>query len=126
MLAVRELEAVGSLAETDRADIAKSFEEAVVETLVVKSARAVTKTGYSTLVVAGGVGANKSLRRALDTSLAKLDAKVYYPRPELCTDNGAMVAHAGLKRLQAGHISSGEVMARPRWELADLQAMSAG
>jgi len=126
MLAVRELEAVGTLGETDRADIAKSFEEAVVETLVVKSARAVKQTGYSALVVAGGVGANKSLRGALDASLATLDTKVYYPRPELCTDNGAMVAHAGLKRLQAGHISSGEVMARPRWELADLQAMPAG
>ncbi len=124
MLAVRELEAAGELNESDRADIAKSFEEAVVDTLVLKSARAIKQTRYKSLVVAGGVGANKSLRLALRESLGKLGARVFYPRPELCTDNGAMVAHAGLKRLQAGHVSTGEVQARPRWELSELPAMS--
>jgi N6-L-threonylcarbamoyladenine synthase len=124
MLAVRELEENGPLTESDRADIAKSFEEAVVETLVVKSARAITATGYKSLVVAGGVGANRSLRTELESALREQGAEVYYPRPELCTDNGAMIAHLGLLRLQAGHTSSGEVMARPRWELEELQTMS--
>jgi N6-L-threonylcarbamoyladenine synthase len=126
MLKVRELEAAGPLSESDRADIAKSFEEAVVDTLVAKSARAIKQTGYGTLVVAGGVGANQSLRSQLRAELGKLDALVYYPRPELCTDNGAMVAHAGLLRLQAGNISSGEVVAKPRWELSELEAMTPG
>jgi N6-L-threonylcarbamoyladenine synthase len=124
MLAVRQLEENGPLTESDRADIAKSFEEAVVETLVVKSARAITATGYKSLVVAGGVGANRSLRAELGRALQEQGAEVYYPRPELCTDNGAMIAHLGLLRLQAGHISSGEVMARPRWELEELQMMT--
>jgi N6-L-threonylcarbamoyladenine synthase len=121
MLKVREIEAAGSLSESDRADIAKSFEEAVVDTLVTKSARAIKQTGYGALVVAGGVGANQSLRSELQ---AKLDAQVFYPRPELCTDNGAMVAHVGLLRLQAGNISSGEVVAKPRWDLSELKAMT--
>jgi len=56
--------------------------------------------------------------------LQKLGAAVYYPRPEFCTDNGAMIAHLGLLRLQAGHTSTGEVMALPRWDLDDLQAMT--
>jgi N6-L-threonylcarbamoyladenine synthase len=124
MLAVRELEEKGPLTASDRADIAKSFEEAVVETLVVKSARAIRQTGYRSLVVAGGVGANRSLRADLERGLQKLGAAVYYPRPEFCTDNGAMIAHLGLLRLQAGHTSTGEVMALPRWDLDDLQAMT--
>jgi len=125
MLSVRDLEASGELSESDKADIAKSFEEAVVDTLVLKSARAIKETGYNSLVVAGGVGANKSLRSALREVLGKQHAGVFYPRPELCTDNGAMVAHAGLKRLQAGHVSTGAVQARPRWELSELPSMSA-
>jgi N6-L-threonylcarbamoyladenine synthase len=125
MLTVRELETDGALRESDRADIAKSFEEAVVETLVIKAVRAIRQTGYESLIVAGGVGANRSLRAALTEELARNGAKAFYPRPELCTDNGAMVAHAGLQRLRAGHVSSGEVVARPRWELSELQPMPA-
>ena len=125
MLAVRELEENGPLTESDRADIAKSFEEAVVETLVVKSARAISSTGYKSLVVAGGVGANSSLRYELGRSLADLGAEVFYPRPEFCTDNGAMIAYLRLLRLEAGDTSSGEVVARPRWNLDELQAMVA-
>ena len=97
----------------------------MVDTLVIKSARAIRETGYSALVVAGGVGANKSLRSALSDALQRQGATAFYPRPELCTDNGAMVAHAGLKRLQAGHVSSGEVVASPRWELSELESMPA-
>jgi N6-L-threonylcarbamoyladenine synthase len=125
MLTVRQLEAAGEMHASDRADIAKSFEEAVVDTLVLKSLRAIRQTGYKSLVVAGGVGANKSLRSALSSELEKHGAAVFYPRPEFCTDNGAMIAHAGLHRLKAGHVSSGEVMARPRWELSELEPMSA-
>jgi len=124
MLAVRELEAAGPLIESDRAAIAKSFEEAVVETLVTKAVRAIKQSGYKSLVVAGGVGANKSLRAVLQLELAGIGAEVYFPRPELCTDNGAMVAHAGMLRLQAGHISAGEVISRPRWELGELRSMA--
>jgi N6-L-threonylcarbamoyladenine synthase len=124
MLTVRELQQSGALSESDKADIAKSFEQAVVETLVGKSVRAIEQTGYKGLVVAGGVGANRSLRADLRTRLDGIGARVYYPRPELCTDNGAMIANAGLLRLQAGHISSGEVVARPRWELEELPAMA--
>ncbi len=123
MLAVRELERNGPLDESDRADIAKCFEDAVVATLVGKSARAIDATGYRSIVVAGGVGANQSLRAELKSKLETLGARVFYPRPELCTDNGAMIANAGLLRLRSGHVSSGEVIARPRWELEELAAM---
>jgi N6-L-threonylcarbamoyladenine synthase len=123
MLTVREFEANGPLGESDKADIAKSFEEAIVDTLVAKSVRAIEATGYSSLVIAGGVGANRSLRTELRAALKKTGGEVYYPSPELCTDNGAMVAHAGLLRLAAGHRSTGEVLARPRWELDELQPM---
>ena len=125
MLVVRETTARGPLSESMRADIAKSFEQAVVDTLVAKSMRSLATTGYTRLVVAGGVGANRSLRAALQTKAATHGSQVFYPRPEFCTDNGAMVAHAGLLRLQAGHISTGAVIARPRWELDELPAMLA-
>jgi N6-L-threonylcarbamoyladenine synthase len=121
LLAVRELEQQqGELGESDRADIAKSFEEAAVETLVAKSLRALEATGYSALVVAGGVGANLQLRAELEDKLGAKGVQVYYPRPELCTDNGAMVAFAGLQRFAAGQTSGREVVARPRWALDQL------
>ena len=120
LLAVRELEQQGELGESDRADIAKSFEEAAVETLVAKSLRALDATGYSALVVAGGVGANLQLRAELEDKLGAKGAQVYYPRPELCTDNGAMVAFAGLQRFAAGQTNGHEVVARPRWALDQL------
>ncbi|HJP05378.1 MAG: tRNA (adenosine(37)-N6)-threonylcarbamoyltransferase complex transferase subunit TsaD [Chromatiales bacterium] len=125
MLTVKEIEAAGPLDESDKADLAKSFEEAIVDTLVAKSVRAIEATGYSGLVIAGGVGANRSLRTELREALRKTGGEVYYPSPELCTDNGAMVAHAGLLRLAAGHQSTGEVLARPRWELDELKPMPA-
>jgi N6-L-threonylcarbamoyladenine synthase len=124
MMAVRELEQrPDGISESDRADIAKSFEEAVVETLTAKSLRALRETGRKVLVVAGGVGANRSLREVLRSEAEAGGGQVFYPRPALCTDNGAMVAHAGLLRLQAGQVSDGAVMARPRWELEQLTAL---
>lgn len=74
-------------------------------------------------MVAGGVGANRNLRSELATAAAAEGASVYYPRPEFCTDNGAMVAHAGWWRLRAGCVSDGRVVARSRWELAELTAL---
>jgi len=121
MLKVREAEASGELSESDRADLAKSFQDAVVETLVAKSLRALDATGHERLVVAGGVGANKVLRSTLRSALDSRGGRVYYPEMEFCTDNGAMVAYAGLLRLKSGHVAAGAVEARARWELDTLE-----
>ena len=82
-----------------KADIAKAFEVAATQTLMIKCRRALEQTHYSTLVVAGGVSANQSLRQVLDAMGKKLDVEVFYPRQEFCTDNGAMIALAGHLRL---------------------------
>lgn len=102
-----------------RADIARAFQDAVVEVLVAKCARAIESTGLSRLVVAGGVGANRSLRSALDAEGARRGFDVFYPAPELCTDNGAMIAFAGaLHLLRAGAAPATHAFSvRPRWTL---------
>jgi len=105
--------------DQDKADIARAFEDAVVDTLFIKCRRAIEKTRLSTLIVSGGVGANQRLRQKLGT----LDANVFYPRPEYCTDNGAMIAYAGMLRLQAGEFEPKEIQVRPRWSLEDLTAV---
>lgn len=102
--------------EQDKADIARAFEEAVVDTLFIKSRRALRETGLGSLVVAGGVGANQRLR----DKLATLEQPVFYPRPQFCTDNGAMIAYAGMQRFLAGETSGLGVIVRPRWSLEDL------
>ncbi len=102
--------------DQDKADIARAFEDAVVDTLFIKARRALRETGLGSLVVAGGVGANQRLRERLDT----LDAPVFYPRPEFCTDNGAMIAYAGMQRLLAGKTAGLGVEVKPRWSLEDL------
>ncbi len=99
-----------------KADIARAFQDAVVDTLTIKCKRALIATGYHTLVVAGGVGANLALRKKLQT----LDAKVYFPRQAFCTDNGAMIAYVGCQRLLAGERSDLAIKVYPRWSLADL------
>ncbi|MDE2090051.1 MAG: tRNA (adenosine(37)-N6)-threonylcarbamoyltransferase complex transferase subunit TsaD, partial [Gammaproteobacteria bacterium] len=103
-----------------RADIARAFEEAVVDVLGVKCQRALAQTGIERLVVAGGVGANQRLRARLEQVAAQAGGRVYYPRPEFCTDNGAMIAYAGLLRLKAGQRDPLEIRAAPRWSLAEL------
>ena len=103
--------------DQDRADIACAFEIAVVETLLAKAQRALETTGYDTLVIAGGVGANRRLREALT---ARLNARVLYPRVEFCTDNGAMIAFAGCLRLEAGQRDDLTIAARPRWPISAL------
>jgi N6-L-threonylcarbamoyladenine synthase len=100
-----------------RADVARGFEEAVVETLVEKCRRALKQTGHQRLVVAGGVGANRRLRERLATVLQGLNAELYFPRIEFCTDNGAMIALAGCLRLAAGMHASIGMSARANWEL---------
>ena len=106
-----------------RADIAASFQHAVVDTLVKKCVKALKQTGMSRLVIAGGVSANTHLRQLLEAELAKIDAQVFYAPLELCTDNGAMIAYAGWQRLQAGQSDDLQVACVPRLSLTDLPAL---
>ncbi|MBE5315609.1 MAG: tRNA (adenosine(37)-N6)-threonylcarbamoyltransferase complex transferase subunit TsaD [Xanthomonadales bacterium] len=105
-----------------RADIARGFEEAVVETLAIKCERALKATGAKTLVVAGGVGANRRLRARMNELSRRRKVKVSFPRPEFCTDNGAMIAFAGALRLAAGQREADALTVRPRWDMAGLPA----
>jgi len=104
-----------------RADIARGFEDAVVDTLSIKCARALDAAGCDTLVVAGGVGANKRLRAKLDEMTRKRGGRVSFPRPQFCTDNGAMIAYAGALRLAAGQHGDLAVRVTPRWDMATLE-----
>ena len=104
-----------------RADIARAFEDAVVDTLAIKCRRALDQTGLNRLVVAGGVGANQRLRARLQDLLDERKGQVFYPRPMFCTDNGAMIAYAGYRRLQAGQTEDLSIEARARWLLTDLE-----
>ena len=104
------------------ADIARAFVDAVVEVLVAKSRRAMEMTGLTRLVVAGGVGANKQLRHALDAAAARSGFDVFYPAPELCTDNGAMIAFAAALRFskEKNDLKSA-FSVRPRWALGEMR-----
>ena len=104
------------------ADVARAFQDAIVEVLVEKSLAALAHTGMQRLVVAGGVGANRALRAALDAATARHGRRVYYPELEFCTDNGAMIAFAGAMRLLSGSRPrpAGSFAVRPRWPLAEL------
>jgi N6-L-threonylcarbamoyladenine synthase len=106
----------------ERADIARAFEEAVVDTLMIKCRRALAETGIGRLVVAGGVGANQCLRERLSGLMKHEGGRVFYPRPEFCTDNGAMIACAGYQRLRAGRTEGLAVRVLPRWSLEELKA----
>lgn len=106
-----------------QADIAASFQQAVVDTLLIKCRRALQQTGYKRLVIAGGVSANESLREQLAVMLGSLGGKVYYPRKEFCTDNGAMIAFAGYQRLKAGQQQDLTIGVTPRWPLELLPAV---
>jgi N6-L-threonylcarbamoyladenine synthase len=118
VVAVRNL----VLDEQTKADVAYAFQEAVVETLTTKCARALQQTGATTLVVAGGVGANRSLRaRLIELGLARR-VQVRYPRPEFCTDNAAMIAYAGCQRLLRGEQDVLAIRATARWPMDSLQA----
>ena len=106
--------------EQTRADIARAFEDAVVDTLMIKCKRALDQTGFKRLVMAGGVSANRTLRAKLAEMMQKRRGEVFYARPEFCTDNGAMIAYAGMVRLNAGATADLSVSVRPRWPLAEL------
>jgi N6-L-threonylcarbamoyladenine synthase len=106
--------------EQTKADLAREFEDAVVETLVIKCIRAIEETGHRALIVAGGVGANRRLRERLIADAAKRGAKVYFPRSEFCTDNAAMIAYAGWARRNDAVPATGALAARARWDLSEL------
>src|SRR5216110_818033 len=104
--------------EHDAADLARAFVDAVVDVLVAKCVQALEREGLAKLVVAGGVGANRQLRSALDAEAAKRGFEVFYPEPELCTDNGAMIAFAAAQRLVRGAPPTGHAFTvKPRWPL---------
>ena len=109
--------------EQTKADIAIAFQKAIVDVLVAKSIAALKKCGYQQLVIAGGVGANQELRDNLKEKAEKIGAKVYYPPLEFCTDNGAMIAFAGAKRIEAGAAFDNGVdfTVRPRWDLENIR-----
>ena len=101
-----------------RADIARAFEDAVVDTLIAKCERALVQTGLNQLVMVGGVSANKRLRQQLSE---RLSAEVFYPRSEFCTDNGAMVAYTGWLRLSKGQQADLVIEVKPRWPIIELK-----
>ena len=107
-----------------KADVARAFEEAIVETLAIKCRRAMLATGAKSLVVAGGVGANRRLRAQLAETGAHEGFRTYFPRPEFCTDNGAMIAFAGALRLAAGQHETPAIKVQPRWSLEHLPALA--
>jgi len=108
--------------EQTRADIARGFEEAIVDTLAIKCRRALEATGAKRLVIAGGVGANKRLREQLAQAGAADGFRVYFPRLAFCTDNGAMIALAGAIRLASGQHQDETIQVFPRWNLETLPA----
>ena len=118
-VAVRLAQAGAVPTDQQRADMAASVQAAIVEVLVAKTMRALAHTGLDRLVVAGGVGANQHLRAALDAACAQRGARVHYPQPALCTDNGAMIALAAAMRWQRGLLEPGDAAfdVRPRWPL---------
>jgi len=109
-----------NLDDQTKADIASAFQEAVVETLTIKCRRALRETGLTRLVVAGGVGANRALRHALQTMVKHEQSEVFFPRLEFCTDNGAMIAYVGCQRLLRGEKIGMAVEVFPRWELGSI------
>lgn len=112
------------MAESLRADIARCFEEAVVETLAIKCERALAECDRERLIIAGGVSANQRLRAELERRLGALGASVFYARPSLCTDNGAMIAYAGACRLAAGERAELALHTQARWPLDTLPPLS--
>lgn len=109
--------------EQTKADIAHAFEKAVVETMAIKCRRALDQTGFGRLVLAGGVSANRRLRERLGQLANERNVELYYPRPEFCTDNGAMIAYAGCLRLMAGESEALGIKAKARWPLSELSAI---
>jgi N6-L-threonylcarbamoyladenine synthase len=119
------LNTLGAFPEAERtltlkADIARAFEEALVDTLVIKCRRALEQTGFANLVLAGGVSANQRLRQRMEGACEKMGARAWYPRLAFCTDNGAMIAYAGYLRLRAGQHEGPGFKVTPRWPVDTL------
>lgn len=117
--AANTIRSEGDDAQT-KADIAHAFQSAVIDTLAIKCKRALKETGINSLVIAGGVSANKALREKLERVMIGMKGKVYYPRTEFCTDNGAMIAYAGMQRLKAGQFAELDMKTKARWPLDSL------
>ena len=113
----------GELTEQSKADIAYAFQEAVVDTLAIKCKRALKQTGLKRLVIAGGVSANKQLRQTLAELMQQFGGDVFYPQPQFCTDNGAMIAYAGFLRLKQGQQQDLAIEVHPRWAMTELTAV---
>lgn len=125
LTSVNRLKAENALDDQTMADIAWAFQDAVVDTLVIKCKRALKQTGLKRLVIAGGVSANQHLRVQLAKSLRGMGGEVFYPSLAYCTDNGAMIAYAGAQRLAAGQSDGATPAAlRPRWPLTELQGLN--
>lgn len=118
--ALNAINELGDVSEQDKADIAVAFQEAVVDTLAIKCKRAIEQTGLNQLVIAGGVSANTLLREKLAGLMEKFSGKVFYPRHEFCTDNGAMIAYAGYLRLQQGQTDGLSIDVKARWDMSNL------
>jgi N6-L-threonylcarbamoyladenine synthase len=106
--------------DQDKADIALAFQDAVADTLAIKCRRALQQTGLKTLVVAGGVSANTQIRATLTEMIEKESGTIFFPRPEFCTDNGAMIAYAGYQRFLMGERQDLAIFAKPRWAMNAL------
>ena len=107
-----------------KADIAHAFQTAVIDTLAIKCKRALKQTGIKRLVIAGGVSANTYLREQLAKVMQGMQGEVYYPRPAFCTDNGAMIAYAGMQRLKAGQTGDVSTQVMPRWPIDSLPSIA--
>ena len=120
---IRDADLTGDNAEQIKANIAYAFQEAVVDTLIIKCKRALKQTGMKRLVIAGGVSANTMLRSEMKALMQALKGEVFYPSLAYCTDNGAMIAYAGMQRLKAGETLALSSQAKPRWPLDTLSAI---
>jgi N6-L-threonylcarbamoyladenine synthase len=104
-----------------KADVARCFQDAAIDTLVIKCERALQQTGLNRLLIAGGVSANQALRERFNIMITERSGvQVFYARPEFCTDNGAMIAFAGFHRLHQGQLDSLAIQVNPRWEMEGL------
>ncbi|MFP3029509.1 MAG: tRNA (adenosine(37)-N6)-threonylcarbamoyltransferase complex transferase subunit TsaD [Arsenophonus sp.] len=114
---------INNMDQQTYADIARAFEDAVVDTLVIKCKRALEQTSSKRLVMAGGVSANRTLQIQMAKSITKIGGQVFYTRDEFCTDNGAMIALAGMIRLKNGVNNSLDITVKARWPLTDLSPL---
>lgn len=111
------------LSEQDKSDVAYAFQEAVIDTMIIKCRRALKETGLKRLVIAGGVSANKPLRLGLEKLMQEFKGEVFYPQPQFCTDNGAMIAYIGFLRLKHQQHSPLSIQVKPRWNMTELSAI---